>query len=421
MNRWRLRPRLPLILTISFVLIAAAAYIFGLAWWQSRRTTFFDAGELWIPRSIDVVIFLWLFWIGSAIGSFLNVVAWRMPRGVSINGRSRCPRCETGLKPRDNFPVLGWMMLGGRCRTCKLPISSRYPIVEAAVGFSLTAIGIAELYRLAIPHQWNHWHGGPFWAPVVDRTVIIVLVYHAVALATSWALGLVRIDKQKLPAGLTVFAILAITIPMLAYPTLMIVPWQTERPDDWIPDGLHMDAVMRIISALVAAGLLGRSLAAGLCPTADPKMDPLGKGTAKLMDLVVVLAVPAVVIGWQATPAVVVIASLIALLLRRWIRIPSDALGYFCLAMPIALTLQLTFWRRLHDFAFWPSDETSHWVILAWAAIALVSPAWLREKVSPPAMVGGVPDDLPNGLPDGLPSVSPSELNDVPQASEDKT
>lgn len=387
MNRWRLRSRRPLILTVFAVAAVVLAYVFGMAWWQSRATTFFAADELWIPRSIDVLIFLWLFWIGSAIGSFLNVVAWRMPRGISINGRSRCPRCETGLKPQDNFPVFGWMMLGGRCRTCKLPISPRYPIVEAAVGFSLTAVGISQLYRLAIPHQWNHWHGGPFWAPEVDHFVILVLVYHACALATSWAFGLVRIDKQKLPVRLVVFALMAAIAPMLAYPTFMIVPWQTARPDGWIPDGLHIDAVMRVVSGLVAAGLLGRSLAAGLCPTADPKMDPLGKGTARLMDLVVLIAIPAVVVGWQVIPAVVVVASLIALVLRRIVRLKSDMLGYFSLAMPIAFTLQLVLWRRLHGTAFWPSDESSHWVILAWAAAALSVPAWLREAPSVPKKV----------------------------------
>ncbi|QDT09152.1 prepilin peptidase [Stieleria marina] len=395
LNRRRFRSRLPFLLVISSVAIVALAYIFGMAWWQSRDAAFFGADELWVPRSIDVLITLWLLWIGSAIGSFLNVVAWRMPRGVSINGRSRCPRCETALKPRDNFPVLGWLMLGGRCRMCKLPISPRYPIVEAAVGVSLALVGIAELYRLAIPHQWNHWHGGPFWAPVVDRFVIIVLIYHAVAVATSWALGLVRLDKQRLPVNLTVFALLAVVVPMLAYPTLMIVPWQTARPSGWIPDGLHIEAVMRVVSALVAAGLLGRSLASGLCPTADPKLDPLGQGTTRLLDLVVVIAVPAVVVGWQVIPAVVVVASLIALLLRKVVRLQSDMFGFFSLAMPIALTLQIVLWRRLHGAAFWPSDETSHWVILLWAAAALASPAWLREPPSKPERISFGTEDEP--------------------------
>ncbi len=386
-------------LTTGSVVALVVAYIFGMAWLQSRNETLYTMDELWVPRGIDLFIVAWLFWMGSAIGSFLNVVAWRMPRGVSVNGRSRCPRCQTALKARDNFPVWGWLLLGGRCRTCKLPISSRYPIVEASVGFSLTALGIGQLYNLSIPHQASGGPQGPFWTPVLEQKMLIVLIYHTVALASVWAMGLVRIDRQRLPGRLVLFAIVVVAIPMIAYPALMIETWQTTRSDSWSPDSLYIDAVMRVVSALVAAGLLGRSLAAGLCPTADPKMDPLGKGTAKLMDLVVVIAIPSLVVGWQVIPAVVVVASFIATVLRRTIPLQSDMLGYFCLAMPIALTLQLVFWRVLHGVAFWPSDQSSMhaapWVILGWAALALAAPAWLREPPSEPEAVEMIEKDPP--------------------------
>jgi leader peptidase (prepilin peptidase)/N-methyltransferase len=128
-------------------------------------------------------------------------------------------------------------------------------------------------------------------------------------------------------------------------------------------------------------------------------MDPLGKGTAKLMDLVVVIAIPSLVVGWQVIPAVVVVASFIATVLRRTIPLQSDMLGYFCLAMPIALTLQLVFWRVLHGVAFWPSDQSSMhaapWVILGWAALALAAPAWLREPPSEPEAVEMIEKDPP--------------------------
>jgi leader peptidase (prepilin peptidase)/N-methyltransferase len=69
--------------------------------------------------------------LGALIGSFLNVVIWRLPRGESIvSPGSRCPSCGKPLGPYDNVPVLSWIVLGGRCRTCGAPISPRYPIVE---------------------------------------------------------------------------------------------------------------------------------------------------------------------------------------------------------------------------------------------------------------------------------------------------
>ena len=69
---------------------------------------------------------------GLLIGSFLNVVAWRLPRGQSlVRPRSQCPGCGTQVKPYDNVPVVSWLLLRGRCRGCGEKISARYPIVEA--------------------------------------------------------------------------------------------------------------------------------------------------------------------------------------------------------------------------------------------------------------------------------------------------
>ena len=67
---------------------------------------------------------------GAIFGSFLNVVAYRLPRGESLSRpRSRCPQCQTPIKPYDNVPVLSWLALRGRCRTCRAPISARYHLV----------------------------------------------------------------------------------------------------------------------------------------------------------------------------------------------------------------------------------------------------------------------------------------------------
>ena len=69
--------------------------------------------------------------LGLIIGSFLNVVVWRVPRGESIaHPPSHCPACGADVRPRDNVPVVSWLLLRGRCRDCKAPISARYPLVE---------------------------------------------------------------------------------------------------------------------------------------------------------------------------------------------------------------------------------------------------------------------------------------------------
>jgi leader peptidase (prepilin peptidase)/N-methyltransferase len=72
---------------------------------------------------------------GAIVGSFFNVVAYRLPRKESLlRPGSRCPHCETPIKPYDNVPVLGWLWLRGRCRACGAPIAWRYPLVEALTG-----------------------------------------------------------------------------------------------------------------------------------------------------------------------------------------------------------------------------------------------------------------------------------------------
>jgi leader peptidase (prepilin peptidase)/N-methyltransferase len=72
---------------------------------------------------------------GLLIGSFLNVVIWRVPRGESIiSPPSACPSCGERIRPRDNVPVVSWLLLWGRCRSCHAPISARYPLVELLTG-----------------------------------------------------------------------------------------------------------------------------------------------------------------------------------------------------------------------------------------------------------------------------------------------
>jgi leader peptidase (prepilin peptidase) / N-methyltransferase len=71
--------------------------------------------------------------LGLAVGSFLNVVVWRVPRGESVvSPPSACPACGAPVRPGDNVPVLSWLRLRGRCRDCSAPISPRYPLVELA-------------------------------------------------------------------------------------------------------------------------------------------------------------------------------------------------------------------------------------------------------------------------------------------------
>ncbi|MBL8764297.1 MAG: prepilin peptidase [Phycisphaerae bacterium] len=90
--------------------------------------------ERLLDLGASMVPLLFALAFGACVGSLINVLVYRLPRGIGVVfPPSRCPACETRLTWRENIPVLGWMLLGGRCRFCKSPISIEYPVVEASV------------------------------------------------------------------------------------------------------------------------------------------------------------------------------------------------------------------------------------------------------------------------------------------------
>ena len=134
--------------------------------------------------------------LGLLVGSFLNVVIWRVPRNESvIRPRSRCPQCGHEIRGRDNIPVVSWLLLRGRCRDCKTPISARYPLVELTTGVLFGLLG---------------WHFG----------LHVVLIAYLYLAAISVALALIDIDVHRLPDALTLpsypFAAVLLTAGALA-------------------------------------------------------------------------------------------------------------------------------------------------------------------------------------------------------------
>ena len=126
---------------------------------------------------------------GLAIGSFLNVVVYRVPAGMSVvHPRSACPRCGHEITARDNVPVLSWLLLRGKCRSCALPISRRYPLVEMASGvfFVLVALWAAPGIGVA--------SGAADTVAAVLR--LAAFLYLA---AISISLALIDLDVNRLP------------------------------------------------------------------------------------------------------------------------------------------------------------------------------------------------------------------------------
>jgi leader peptidase (prepilin peptidase)/N-methyltransferase len=129
---------------------------------------------------------------GAVIGSFLNVVAYRLPRKESlVHPGSRCPHCETPIKPYDNVPVLGWLWLRGRCRACGARISWRYPLVEAVTAALWAGVVI------------KYGADSDVWAPLVFVTLLVPIT-------------LIDLDVHLIPNVLTgIGAIAAVALVLL--------------------------------------------------------------------------------------------------------------------------------------------------------------------------------------------------------------
>lgn len=90
------------------------------------------------------VVMVFVAFLGGCVGSFLNVVLYRVPRAESIVWpSSQCPHCKHAIRPWHNLPVMGWLMLRGRCYDCHQPISIRYPLVELAIAAVFVLVALA--------------------------------------------------------------------------------------------------------------------------------------------------------------------------------------------------------------------------------------------------------------------------------------
>jgi leader peptidase (prepilin peptidase)/N-methyltransferase len=146
---------------------------------------------------VEWLLGFWLVCLGGVVGSFLNVVVYRLPAGMSIVApASHCPRCKHPIRWRDNLPVFGWLLLGGRCRDCGAPIALRYMLVEALAAAMFLAVGLAHC----------PWPGSAWW-PLGDEQVaarplaesLVVCGHRLVLLCTLLPAWLIAWDGHRSP------------------------------------------------------------------------------------------------------------------------------------------------------------------------------------------------------------------------------
>lgn len=211
---------------------------------------------------------------GACVGSLMNVLVYRLPRGLDIvSPPSRCPFCGTRLTWRENIPIFGWVFLGGRCRFCKGPISAEYPIVEA--GVSLVFGGVYAVWYM-LPREWGwvDWLR-PEWATNGLVTTWPTLVLILILISCLSAMTLIDAKTRLIPLGLlwvpaivgiAFHSLHALSIDLGGHELRRVAPgfrWSIPTPGAagwwWVGASLGGAAGLLVGNVLVWTGLLRRS------------------------------------------------------------------------------------------------------------------------------------------------------------------
>jgi len=260
-----------------------------------------------------------LFLFGLAAGSFLNVVACRLPFGISIIAPpSSCPRCGSRISLFDNIPVLGWLRLRGRCRRCRQPIAWRYPAVELAIGILWGWIGWQ-----ASASGLEHWE--TVWLTLC-RLVFVLVV---------GAVFLIDLDHRIIPDELSLGGLFAALAASAFVPSLhhaeTSAAFQAAHP---VLHGMTPSAPLWAHSLMAAAagalvgglGMLALTLggtvlmrgAVRRAQEQDPELDTvMGFGDVKLMALL------GAFLGWKDAVAAFLIANLAGVLVGVPVKIAT--------------------------------------------------------------------------------------------------
>lgn len=193
--------------------------------WLPDLLSFSERFTQWF---LVVFVVAWVFFLGATFASFLNVVAWRVPRGRGILGSSHCPNCDIKLTFKDNIPIVGWLKNGGQCSSCNTSITVRYLLVEIVLGsifLHIATMVIASggaILPFRDPEKLSHWHSLIF-DPNLDLLQIIVFLW--LLMLAMYTFALIEIDWLKIPISVWLTgAVFGIGIAAI-WPSVQLVDW----------------------------------------------------------------------------------------------------------------------------------------------------------------------------------------------------
>ncbi|NNF42078.1 MAG: prepilin peptidase [Phycisphaerales bacterium] len=178
---------------------------------------------------LPVLVFVFCF--GACVGSFLNVVIYRLPAGMSvISPPSRCPTCGAKLRFfRENLPIIGWLMIRGRCRYCSAPVSPQYMIIELIMGLSFAGL-YAILFMTSSSSGWLGDIGGAWWS--VNGVFRVWPVFIAVLFLWAGLVAMTIIDARTFTIPIQIPLFVTVTA-FIAYPLQALLPHRLPVVQTW--------------------------------------------------------------------------------------------------------------------------------------------------------------------------------------------
>lgn len=337
------------------------------------------AVEIIRERSITAVTGLWFFVFGATIGSFLNVVASRMPLGMTIVSKpSRCPYCETPIKFKHNVPIFGWLALRGRCSACRLPISIRYPLVEVMVGLLFFLLFWREVVSAGanLPVELQNARRGIMWNVLSPNWHLISLYFfHAFLIGVLSTIALIKFDRLRIPAKLVWFTVILAIALRAIWPNLNVSPWWSPSAAPIMmaePWGRIFDPIMGTI-----VGWLVGWTAHEIVETRR-----WHDSNSSRSGILVITTIVGAFLGWQmvvpfllTTTLIQFVTMLIGHLLGRPVQNLWATSSLWAVVLVICLWKQLALLGLPHA----ASSIGTHW---AWLVVALIS-VYATRRFSP--------------------------------------
>lgn len=165
------------------------------------------------------------FALGAAVGSYLNVIVYRVPRNLPLTfSRSSCPACSSPIQLSDNIPIISWFRLKGRCRACQAPINIRYPLVEFSVAAIFLILYFRELISggANIPFRDPNLYNGVLWILFYTKWDLVGLyLLHCFMLTSILGWVLINVDGFRIPISSLLTCLCIVLIAILIWPDLI--------------------------------------------------------------------------------------------------------------------------------------------------------------------------------------------------------